>query len=240
MGEPVDVVSATYTSRATATLAHLGQQGVIPVLRLGDADLTRNAIALLRRAGFTVFEITLTIPGAVEVIAELANEHGVLVGAGTVTTLEEARACIEAGAAFVVSPCLVDGLPEACRAADVACIMGALTPTEVQFARRKRADAIKIFPASSVGGPRHLRALRSVFPDVDLIPTGGVTADNVIDYLEAGAPCVGVGSDLFDLADLAAGRDAHVIAKAAGYLDLVRRHRGREARANHDSNGRSV
>lgn len=232
-------MSATNSSRAAATLAMLGRQGVIPVLRLGDAEQARSAVALLRRAGYTVFEITLTIPGAVHLITELANVPGVLVGAGTVTTLEEAHACIEAGATFVVSPCLVDGLPEACRAADVACIMGALTPTEVQFARRQSADAIKIFPASSVGGPRHLRALRSVFPDVQLIPTGGVTADNVIDYLEAGAPCVGVGSDLFDPTDLADGRDAQVIAKAAGYLDLVRRHRGCEARPNHDSNGRS-
>ena len=239
MGEPVDVVSATSSSRTAATMARLGQQGVIPVLRLNDADLTRSAIALLRRAGFTVFEITLTIPGAVPLIAELARDTDLLVGAGTVTTLEEARACIEADATFVVSPCLVDGLPKVCRAADVACIMGALTPTEVQAARRQDADAIKIFPASSVGGPRHLRALRSVFPDVPLIPTGGVTADNLIDYLEAGAPCVGVGTDLFDLADLSAGHDARVIAKAAGYLDLVRHHRERSTRPHHEPDRRS-
>lgn len=233
-------MSAQPPSRAAEALATLERQGVIPVLRLDDAHDARRAVALLRRAGYTVFEITLTIPGAVELIAELANEPGVLVGAGTVTTLEEARACIDGGARFVVSPCLVAGLPEACRAADVACVMGALTPTEVQIARRHGADAVKIFPASSVGGPRHLRALRSVFPDVRLIPTGGVSAENVTDYLEAGAPCVGVGSDLFDPADLVGGRDAQVIAKAAGYLDLVRRHRGHEARPRRNPNGRQA
>lgn len=209
-----------------ATFDQLAEQGVIPVLRLSNADLARSAISLLREAGFTAFEITLTIPGALEVITELASRPDVLGGAGTVTSLDEARKCIDAGARFLVSPCLVDGLPDLCRQAGVVSIMGALTPTEVAVARLQGADGIKIFPVSSVAGPNYVRALLSVFPEIRPVPTGGIDASNVIDYFEAGASCVGVGSSLLDPSDLVAGRNVQVVAKASEYLNLVRRHRG--------------
>lgn len=194
-------------------------QRVVPVLRFGSAATTIRAVDCLREAGFGTFEITLTTPGAVELVAELHGRIGAtaVVGAGTVTDLDAARRCIEAGAQFLVSPCVVPGLAALAHEAGRAALVGAFTPTEVLAAHREGADVVKVFPAS-VGGPAHLGALHAVFPHVLLCPTGGVTLENLKKYFAAGAALVGVGNNLIDQAALAAGDIARVVAGARRFL----------------------
>jgi 2-dehydro-3-deoxyphosphogluconate aldolase/(4S)-4-hydroxy-2-oxoglutarate aldolase len=194
-------------------------QRVVPVLRFGSAATTIRAVDCLREAGFGTFEITLTTPGAVELVAELNGSIGesAVVGAGTVTDLDAARRCIDAGAQFLVSPCVVPGLAALAHEAGRAALVGAFTPTEVLAAHREGADVVKVFPAS-VGGPGHLAALHAVFPHVLLCPTGGVTLENLKKYFAAGAALVGIGSNLLDQEALAAGDIARVVAGARRFL----------------------
>lgn len=204
---------------ASPSLAELTRDAVIPVLRFADRETAQGAVEVVVAAGFTVIEVTLSVPGATDLIADLAVGHpGVLVGAGTVLTLPDAERCLEAGARFVVSPCYVDGLTDLCREAGAACLPGALTPTEAMSAWRAGATAVKVFPAASVGGPAHVKALRSVLPEVPLIPTGGVTLKAVPAYLAAGAAAVGVGGELIDAAALREGRREDAVAHAARFL----------------------
>jgi 2-dehydro-3-deoxyphosphogluconate aldolase / (4S)-4-hydroxy-2-oxoglutarate aldolase len=195
-------------------------QRVVPVLRLGSTANTIRAVDCLREAGFSTFEITLTTPGAVELIAELHARLGATatVGAGTVTDLDAARRCVDAGAQFLVSPCVVSGLAALAHQAGRAALIGGFTPTEILAAHREGADIVKVFP-SSIGGPGHLNALHAVFPHVLLCPTGGVTLENLKSYFTAGAALVGVGNNLLDQAALAAGDIARVIAGARRFLD---------------------
>ena len=207
------------------TLERLEEQGVIPVLRLDDAALALDAVTALREIGFRVFEITLTIPGAAGLISRLASDAELILGAGTVLSLDEARKCLDAGARFLVSPCLLDGLAEVCSSHGAVSVEGALTPSEVRQAALHGADAVKIFPISSMGGPRHLKALRTVFPHLPLVPTGGIGLDNFTQFFSAGAVCVGVGGELFDAGDLLAGRVERVAQQAGAFLDRLREHR---------------
>jgi 2-dehydro-3-deoxyphosphogluconate aldolase/(4S)-4-hydroxy-2-oxoglutarate aldolase len=195
-------------------------QRVVPVLRLASAAMTIRAVDCLREAGFGTFEITLTTPGAIELIAELHARIGAtaVVGAGTVTDTDAARRCIDAGAQFLVAPCVVPGLAALAHEAGRAALIGGFTPTEVLAAHREGADVVKVFPAS-VGGPGYLAALHAVFPDVLLCPTGGVTLENLAKYLAAGAALVGVGNNLLDQDGLAAGDIARVIAGARRFLE---------------------
>jgi 2-dehydro-3-deoxyphosphogluconate aldolase/(4S)-4-hydroxy-2-oxoglutarate aldolase len=182
--------------------------------------MTIRAVDCLREAGFGTFEITLTTPGAIELIAELHARIGAtaVVGAGTVTDTDAARRCIDAGAQFLVAPCVVPGLAALAHEAGRAALIGGFTPTEVLAAHREGADVVKVFPAS-VGGPGYLAALHAVFPDVLLCPTGGVTLENLAKYLAAGAALVGVGNNLLDQDGLAAGDIARVIAGARRFLE---------------------
>jgi 2-dehydro-3-deoxyphosphogluconate aldolase / (4S)-4-hydroxy-2-oxoglutarate aldolase len=187
-------------------------QRVIPVLRLASAELTESAVLLLREAGFAAIEITMTTPGALELIKKTPN-----VGAGTVLDLDTAQRCIDAGARFLVSPCLVPGMAKLAHAAGRAALIGGFTPGEILAAHREGADIVKVFPAST-GGPEHLRAIHAVFPDIPLCPTGGVSLSNFKDYLAAGAVLVGVGNNIVEQKALAAGDRAAVIAHARRFL----------------------
>ncbi len=181
---------------AETTLAALASSGVVPVIRTRSASLASDTVAALRDAGFVVFELTLTIPDVHALLERLAAEPDLIVGAGTVPDVASARACIEAGARFIVSPFLEPDLPPACAEHGAACIVGALTPSEIRHAHRAGADAVKVFPADAVGGPAYLRAVRAVMPHIPLVPTGGVTLSTLETYLAAGAAFVGVGGDL--------------------------------------------
>ena len=189
-------------------------QRVVPVLRLASAELTERAVDCLGEAGFATVEITMTIPGAIEVIR---NSKGLMVGAGTVLDLDTAQRCLDAGARFLVSPCLVPGMADLAHAAGCAALIGGFTPGEVLAAHRDGADIVKVFPAST-GGPEHLRALHAVFPDIALCPTGGVSLENMQAYFAAGAVMVGVGNNILDQKALAAGERARVVAHAKRFL----------------------
>lgn len=212
----------------TDVLLELRGHGVVPVVRFGDGDEARRAVDVLYGAGFRTFEITLTVPDAIDLVQELAARPDVLVGLGTVLDPGDAARGLAAGARYVVSPVLQPALVPACLEAGAACLLGGLTPTEVLAAHRAGAHAVKVFPASAVGGAAHLRALRSVLPDVALVPTGGVDLGNLAAHLDAGAAFVGVGGDLVPAAAWRAGDDDAVRTHARRYLDAFR-HRARHA-----------
>jgi 2-dehydro-3-deoxyphosphogluconate aldolase / (4S)-4-hydroxy-2-oxoglutarate aldolase len=181
----------------------------VPVIRTSTAAHAATVVEWLREAGIRIFEITMTIPDGPSLIRDLASDPALLVGAGTVPDRETAEQCLQAGARFLVTPWVEPSLAGPCKAAGAALMLGAVTPTEVRGAVAAGADVVKIFPASSVGGPGHIRALRSVFPTVAFCPTGGVDPDNVDAYLKAGAAFVGMGGALVDEKRIAAGdRDA--------------------------------
>ena len=179
---------------------------VIAVIRMKDAARLAAAAAALREGGVTALEITMTVPGAVDIIREMVRtkEPGTLVGAGTVLDAGTATDVIEAGADFVVSPITDQDMVLACREARVLVAPGAFTPTEIVAAWRSGADIVKVFPATSLG-PQFFRDLRGPLPLVRLMPTGGVTIENAREFLAAGACCVGIGTALVDAEAVEAG-----------------------------------
>jgi 2-dehydro-3-deoxyphosphogluconate aldolase/(4S)-4-hydroxy-2-oxoglutarate aldolase len=202
-------------------IAALRRVRVVPVVRTSAAAHAATAVRWLHAAGLRCFEITLTVPDAPALIAELSAEPGLLVGAGTVPDRAAAEACLRAGARFLVTPWFDPEVIGAAHAAGAAALPGAMTPTEVRAAHAAGADAVKIFPASSAGGPGHIRALRSVFPDIAFCPTGGVDADTAPAYFAAGAAFVGMGGKLVDEKLLAAGDRGAVQDAAARVLALA-------------------
>jgi 2-dehydro-3-deoxyphosphogluconate aldolase / (4S)-4-hydroxy-2-oxoglutarate aldolase len=209
-------------------LEPLAQAGVVAVVRAPDADSAVRGVQALVEGGVHGIEITYSTPDAAAVIAELNRRHGdaILLGAGTVLTGAQAREASDAGARFLVSPGSEGQLAAAMLATGRTVLLGALTPTELMQVLVYGAHAVKVFPAS-LGGPSYLKALKGPFPDVPLVPTGGVNADNVAGWLEAGAVAVGASSDLCPAADLAAGRWEDLEAKARRYRDALERFRDR-------------
>ena len=199
------------------------------MIRADSADAAVAVVETLIEAGLSVAEITMTVPDAIEAIASVSKRFGdkVLLGAGTVTDAKTVRRALDAGAKFIVSPCLVSEVIEAARRADVAVLPGALTPTEVFEASRQGGDMVKVFPAQNAGGAAYLRALRGPFPDIPLVPTGGVTLDNVGEMFKAGAAAVGVGSEMISKDALARHDYAAIGALATRFLAAVRQARAR-------------
>ncbi|HZE08073.1 MAG TPA: bifunctional 4-hydroxy-2-oxoglutarate aldolase/2-dehydro-3-deoxy-phosphogluconate aldolase [Gemmatimonadaceae bacterium] len=213
----------------TSVVATLREVGIIPVIRAESADAAQNVVEALLAAGLAVAEITMTVPGAIEAIASLSKRFGsrVLLGAGTVTDSNTVRRAVDAGAEFIVSPCLVPEVIEASRRAEVVVIPGALTPTEVFDAFRFGGDMVKVFPVANVGGAAYLRALRGPFPEIPLVPTGGITLENLREMFSAGAAAAGVGSELVSK-DALLKRDYKAIESLAGqFLAAVRKARAR-------------
>jgi len=202
--------------------------GVIPVVRATSADEAMRAIDAIREGGVSVLEITMTVPGAVGVIEQLSKAYGndALVGAGTVLDAETARACILSGAQFVVSPALNVETIECCRRYGVAIMPGALTPTEVVQAWTAGADFVKVFPAGALGGASYLKALKAPLPQIELVPTGGVSLKTAADFIKAGASALGVGADLVDLKAIRDGQANIITERARQFVEIVR-----EARA---------
>jgi 2-dehydro-3-deoxyphosphogluconate aldolase/(4S)-4-hydroxy-2-oxoglutarate aldolase len=199
----------------------LRQARVIPVVRTTSASLAARAVEWLRGAGLSVFEITMTVPDAPALIRDLASDPALLVGAGTVPDRAAAEACLAAGARFLVCPWVDPVVAQAAHGAGAIAMLGAMTPTEVRAALAGGADVVKIFPASSAGGPGHVKALRAVFPDTVFCPTGGVDSRNAPDYLAAGAAFVGIGGRLVDEGLLARGDRAGIEAAARDVLGLM-------------------
>lgn len=210
-------------------LQQIRKVALVPVLRATSADLAIKAAAAIEAGGVSLLEVTMTVPGAIDVISAVikSSQGRVLVGAGTVLDAETARACIIAGAQFIVSPALNERTIELCRRYSVAVIPGALTPTEIVTAWEAGGDIVKVFPCGALGGPRYLSVLKGPLPQIELIPTGGVSLSNAADYLAAGACALGVGSDLVDSSALAKGNMEIITENAKKYVAVVQQARSK-------------
>lgn len=201
----------------------LERVGLIPVLRAKNPAQGRAVVEAMIAGGVTVVEVTMTVPGAVDLLKELKKEYGakLLLGSGTVTTADQCQATIDAGAEFVVSPSLhLEVINTTKKNGKVSC-PGALTPTEAITAWNAGADYVKIFPCSAVGGASYLKSLLAPFPHLKLIPTGGVTLQTAESFLRAGARALGVGSDLVNLAAVDAGHPETITETAMAYLKII-------------------
>jgi 2-dehydro-3-deoxyphosphogluconate aldolase/(4S)-4-hydroxy-2-oxoglutarate aldolase len=204
-------------------VARIERERIVAVLRLDDADKLRAVIDALAAGGVHVFEVTMTVPGAITLIEQLARTlpEQLLVGAGTVIDAGTARLVIDAGASFVVSPVFRRDLIETCHNSGVAAVPGCFTPTEILDAWEAGADIVKVFPSTSLG-PTFFRDVRAPLPQIKLMPTGGVSIDNAADWLRAGAVAIGVGSALVDAASVKAGDFAAITRQAKRLLAAIR------------------
>jgi len=208
--------------------------GLIPVLRARNATQALAVVKAMIAGGVTVVEVTMTVPGAIDVLKELKKQYGdtLLLGSGTVTTADQAQATIDAGAEFVVSPSFHPEVVAKTRSLGKLSIPGALTPTEVITASRAGADYVKIFPCSAMGGASYLKSLLAPFPHLKLIPTGGVTLDTAENFLRAGARALGVGADLVNLAAIDAGTPEIITETSRAYLKILANFRNPETPAS--------
>ncbi|MFL6307708.1 MAG: bifunctional 4-hydroxy-2-oxoglutarate aldolase/2-dehydro-3-deoxy-phosphogluconate aldolase [Candidatus Sulfotelmatobacter sp.] len=205
----------------------LEQVGLIPVLRASSVQLGHALVDAMMAGGITVVEVTMTVPNALTLLHELKQRHGdkLLLGSGTVIDAAQAEATIAAGAEFVVSPSLHPDVIAKTKELGRISIPGALTPTEVITAWRSGADYVKVFPCSAMGGASYLKSLLAPFPELRLIPTGGVTLQTAPDFLKAGARALGVGTDLVNAAAIAERRPESITNTARAYLEVIRRAR---------------
>lgn len=198
------------------TLDSLLSSGVVAVIRMKDPDRLSKVVMAIREGGVKCIEITMTVPGAVEIIASMVKNSppDVIVGAGTVTDRGTANEVLAAGAKFVVSPVFRQDVVAAAKAAGAVAIPGCYTPTEILTAWEAGADIVKVFPATSLG-PKYFKDVAGPFPHIRLMPTGGVTVDNVGEWVKAGAVAVGIGGDLLDKKAIDEGRYEVLTEKAA-------------------------
>ena len=197
--------------------------GVVAVIRMKEPDKLRAVVDALMEGGVKALEVTMTVPGAIDLIAKLAPTlpAGFLLGAGTVTDAGTARRAISAGAQFVVGPVFRPEVIAACHDLDVAAMPGCFSPTEILTAWEAGADVVKVFPATALG-PGYLKDVRGPLPQVKLMPTGGVTVENAGDWIKAGAVAVGAGTALVDPKAIASGDFAVITEKAKRIMANVR------------------
>ena len=211
-------------------LAGLKQAGVVAVIRVEEPSGLIEAGRALCAGGLRYIEITLTVPGALGIIEKASSalaSDGVVIGAGTVLDAETARAAILAGAGYIVSPVFKPEMVDLCNRYGVVVVPGAMTPTEVLCAWEGGADIVKIFPAG-VGGARFFKDLKGPLPQVDIMPTGGVNRQTVVEFIKAGACAVGVGGELIGKGLLASGDYKTITQNAKDFIELVRSARGLE------------
>ncbi len=205
------------------TLASILEIGIVPIVRADSAEKALQAAKAIYRGGIRALEVTMTVPGALRVLENVADEFGdqITLGAGTVLDPETARSCMLAGAKFLVSPSVSLPTIEICNRYSVVAMPGALTPTEVATAWDGGADLVKIFPAGNVGGPSYIKALKAPLPHVLMVPTGGVSAGNAAEFFQAGASAVAVGDAIVGKKELAAGDYDGIEEKARRFLEVV-------------------
>jgi len=204
------------------TISRITLSGVIPVIRASSREEALAVIEAISAGGITTIEITMTVPDAVELIEGLCSERDdLLIGAGSVLDPETARDCINAGAAFIVSPFTDFDTIVYCNENEIVVMPGALTPTEIVNAWDAGADFVKVFPADSMGGPKYVRSLKAPLPHLKLFPTGGVSQATAADFIKAGAEAIGVGADLADLKAIREGRAGEITAAAKRYREIV-------------------
>ena len=208
--------------------------GIIPVVRAANVDEALRAVEAIFAGGISVMEVTMTVPGAINVIRKVVQEYGdkILTGAGTVLTAQQAEECMDAGAQFLVSPGLSAAVLSAAKARSILAIPGVLTPTEVMSALQEGSTLMKVFPCGSVGGAKYLKALRGPFPQISMIPTGGVNAANAGEYIQAGALALGIGGELVDTAAIRGGNAQKVTAAARDLVLAVETARRQMSSAN--------
>jgi 2-dehydro-3-deoxyphosphogluconate aldolase / (4S)-4-hydroxy-2-oxoglutarate aldolase len=221
--------AATENGVKSQIAARITEIGIIPVVRASSAQLAIRAADAVCAGGITVIELTMTVPGAIDVIAQLVKSLGseVLIGAGTVLDFQTAQQCIDAGAEFVVSPGFDLETVRTVKAAGKLMLAGALTPTEVITAWKAGSDFVKVFPCGNVGGAKYIKALKAPLPDVPLVPTGGVNLETAADFIRAGAAALGIGGELVLPSALSSGNSGEITEAARKYLAIVR-----EARQN--------
>jgi 2-dehydro-3-deoxyphosphogluconate aldolase/(4S)-4-hydroxy-2-oxoglutarate aldolase len=197
--------------------------GIVPVVRASTPRQAMLAAEAVYAGGIPVVEITMTVPGAIDVIAELAKTAGreVLIGAGTVLDAPTAQRCLDAGAEFLVSPGFDLETVLLAKRLDKLIMAGALTPTEVIAAWKAGSDFVKIFPCGSVGGPKYIKALKGPLPQVRMIPTGGVNLNTAAEFIQAGAEALGIGGELVSTAALKSGNTREITEAARQYVAIV-------------------
>ena len=206
-----------------AILSSIIDIGIVPVIRTHSADGAIKAIEAIYRGGIRSAEITMTVPGAVKALEKIADKFGdqIVLGAGTVLDPETARICMLAGAQFFVTPSLNIATIEMAKRYSKVIMPGALTPTEVVTAWQAGADAVKIFPASAVGGPKYIKSLKAPLPHIEMIPTGGVNLETTPEFLRAGACAVAVGAELVDHKTIEEARFSVFEERARHFLEAV-------------------
>jgi 2-dehydro-3-deoxyphosphogluconate aldolase/(4S)-4-hydroxy-2-oxoglutarate aldolase len=212
---------------AKEILGFITEVGIVPVVRTSSAEGAIHSVEALYSGGVRAAEITMTVPGAIRALEKVADRFGdkIMLGAGTVLDPETARACMLAGAEFFVTPSLrVSTIEMVKRYSKVVC-PGALTPTEVLTAWESGADVVKIFPCGNVGGPKYIKALKGPFPQIEMIPTGGVNLETAGEFLKAGACAVAVGGELVDAKSVKEGKFDVIAERARQYLAAVARAR---------------
>lgn len=213
-----------------AIRTRIEQIGIIPAIRLSSAEDALFAANAVADSGIPIAEVTMTVPGAIDVISGLARDRPeVIVGAGTVFDVETARRCLDAGAKFLTSTGLDIQMVEFAEKQGVVVFPGALTPTEIMTAWKAGSDFVKVFPVSLLGGSSYIKALKSPFPDIRLIASGGVTQRNTADFILAGTAAVGIGRDLVS-PEAVQRREVDWIRELAGrFLQIVNDARSRKA-----------
>ena len=201
--------------------------GIVPVVRASSSVQACLAADAVRQGGIPIVEITMTVPGALEVIRELATKCGsdVLIGAGTVLNAQAAQQCVDAGAQFLVSPGLNIQTVEFAAREGKLIMAGALTPTEVMAAWAAGADIVKVFPCGQVGGAKYIKALRGPFPQIPFVPTGGVNLNTAAEFIEAGSVALGIGGELVQAEALKSNKPEIIVENARKFLVIVKQTR---------------
>lgn len=203
--------------------ARIVQIGIVPVVRASSPQQALRAAEAVAAGGIPIVEITMTVPGAIEVIAQLAKtvSSQILIGAGTVLDAETARRCLDAGAEFLVSPGFDFETVVVAKKLDRLIMAGALTPTEVLAAWKAGSDFVKVFPCGSVGGAKYIKALKGPLPQVPMVPTGGINLNTAAEFILAGAAALGIGGELVSKTALESGRVDEIIQAARSYVEMV-------------------
>lgn len=205
--------------------------GVVPVVRASTPQMARQAAEAVLAGGVSIVEITMTVPGAIDLIAQLAKALGkeLLVGAGTVLDAENAQRCFDAGAEFLVSPGFNAETVKLANSKGKLMMAGALTPTEVITAWKAGSDFVKVFPCGTVGGAKYIKALKAPLPQIPMVPTGGVNLTTAAEFIQAGSEALGIGGELVSAEALKSGNTQKITDAARQFVEIVRQARAQMA-----------
>ena len=207
----------------TEALDWIKRTKIVPVIRASSPEAAMKVVLALIEGGIDVLEITMTVPGAIDLIHDVSHEFSdrALIGAGTVYDPDTAAACIGAGARFIVGPCISIPTIKFCNELGILVAPGALTPTEIVAAWQNGADIVKVFPCDAAGGPSYIKSLKAPFPHIPLMPTGGVSLSTAADFLKAGAVAVGAGNSLVDPQLIKEGKFEQLTERSIAFREAI-------------------